>query len=96
MEHHDFTEILGVLGIPFKEGEIISTESYSSPEVEAARTAICLLDNDKADLVREWLVGFSFATYVEHDSAIALAIGNMKDDEAVLHYFSILFTNFWC
>ena len=90
--YHDFAYLLEDLGIPFSE----ENSKYTDSEMQRARDAIQMLDMDKAIVVREWLTGFANTTFVEADESIAKSISKMKDDAAVLHYFSLLFTNFWC
>jgi len=92
MHYYDFAYLLEVLDIPFDDDKWPNDEE----NITKARETIQELDDASADIVRKWLEKFAKITFVEADAEIAKAISEMKDGTAVLHYFSKLFTQFWC
>lgn len=94
MQYDDYSDLLEELGVPNMAFNDVN--GFSDADADEAKVDIQMLPSSKAEVVREWLLKFSELTFVEADASISMSIAKMKDDEAVLHYFSLLFTNFWC
>ena len=90
MEYYDFSELLESLGIVAKDDFMFNEEDRKKAE-----TAILALDLEQTKRIQEWLKEFASMTFMEDDALLAEAISKMKDQRQILHYFSILFTNFW-
>jgi len=94
MKYYDYSYLLVELGY---EGVLDFDKPYITDEEKTkAKEFIKQLDVEAAIVIKEWLSEFAKLEYaVEADVLVAQAISKMNDDIAVLHYFSMLYDQFW-